>query len=377
MADIAGIPCLAVDALLETGAAPIIASAPGGSRPQAILSTSGTTGSPKGIVLTHDQWIARLDAMNSILLSAPDIRRFSAGPLVYYASLYRAIQTLYTGKTLILYPPLFTPEELVAAIDRYRPDTASLVPTIARRLLALAPAKGLLLPKLRNLVIRGAALHATEKRDIAGCVAANVYDWFGSTGVGSISCLFPSEIDEHAHSVGRVFLGLTVETVDEEDRPVAVGEVGRLRCRGPTVVSTWVGPVSEGDPEFLRDGWYYTSDLASFDAEGYLYIEGRASDVINRGGATVYAGEIERVLLDHPAVCEAAVLGCPGGDLGEEIAAFVVLRDPIEIARLIGHCRDRLAPHKVPRRIIVCDSLPKTASGKIRKPDLAALLQRN
>jgi long-chain acyl-CoA synthetase len=380
MPDIAGMPSLAIDELLRATtvtAAPAIQIAVGGARAQSILSTSGTTGAPKGMLVTYDQWIARMEGNAPIRWATPNIRCFSAGPMVFYATLARCFQTLCAGKTLILYPPLFTPQELVTAIDRYRPDTLFLVPTIVRHLLDLAPAEGMLFPNLRNLVIRGAALHATEKQEIARRIAGNVYDVLGSTGAHTISCLYPSELRQHAHSVGRVVPWLRVQIVDEEDCPVRVGGIGRLRCAGPTVISGWAGPVSKDDPEFLRDGWYYTSDLAAFDAEGYLHIEGRASDVIQRGGATVYAAEIEAVLLDHPAVQEAAVLGYSSGDLAEEVAAFVVLRVHIDTGRLIGHCRDRLGPNKVPRRIVVCENLPKTTSGKIRKRDLAALLQTN
>ena len=153
------------------------------------------------------------------------------------------------------------------------------------------------------------------------------------------------------------------------------GETGRLRCRGPTVFSGWAGEPAPGDPEMLRDGWYYSADLASIDAEGYLHLRGRAAEIINRGGLKIHAQEIERVLLAHPAVSEAAAIGYAAGDLGEEVAAVVVLRRAAETAELIGHCRARLAAHEVPRRILVCESLPKTASGKIRKPDLDRLLQ--
>ncbi len=123
--------------------------------------------------------------------------------------------------------------------------------------------------------------------------------------------------------------GVKAEVVDEEDRPVSTGKVGRLRCSGPTITTGWVGAVVEDQPEFLRNGWYYTSDLASFDSEGFLYIEGRASDVINRGGATIYPAEVEGALLEHPAVREVAVLGRPTGNLGEEVVAFLVLQRPI------------------------------------------------
>lgn len=376
--DIASAPCLAIDSLWQTvTAAPVppLTSASGGGRPQAILRSSGTTGLPKGMVVTHDQWIARMTALASLKPRLPNERVFSAGALAFAFSISTSVETLCSGKTLILYPPLFTLDEFITAIERYRPDTAFLVSTLARRLLELAPADRLLLPGLRNLIIGGAALHASEKREIARHISPNLYDRLGTSGAGGISCLYPSEIFRYGETVGRVCPGVTAEVVDEEDRPAASGMIGRLRCRGPSVISGWAGPVREDDPEFLRDGWYYTSDLASFNTDGYLRIEGRAVDVINRGGAIVYATEVERVLLDHPAVCEAAVLGYPDTDLGEEIAAFVVLKAEIEVSHLTGHCRDRLAPYKVPRRMVICASLPKTSSGKLRKPDLADLLR--
>lgn len=372
-----GIACLGVDELLEAARAatsPLQHSASGGGLLQTIFRSSGTTGVPKGMVVTHDQLIARMRWMAPARYAARDDRRFSAAPLVYYAALIRCCEALYCGRTLILYPSLFTAEELIAAIDRYKPDTTFFVPTIVRRLLELAPAQGRLLPQLQNLVIRGSALQPSEKHEIARRIVPNLYDSFGSTGAGCISCLHPSEIALHADSVGRPVRGLSVEIVDEEDRPVMVGKIGRLRCRGPTVISDFDGSARDDDPEFLRDGWYYTSDLVAFDGAGYLHIEGRAADVINRGGATIYAAEIEGVLLSHSAVCEAAVLGYHAGDLGEEAAAFVVLRSPTDPGHLAGHCRARLGPDKMPRRIIIRDNLPKTASGKIRKPDLAALL---
>jgi long-chain acyl-CoA synthetase len=376
--DIGGVPRMAVDRLWQTAMAAgssDVQTAPGGDQPLMVLFTSGTTGVPKGIVVTHDQWVRYLDAPNYISFRAPGARHFSAGPLAHLAYLYWSTLSVCFGNTVILYPPLFSPRELVQAINHHKPDSVVFVPTIVRRLLELAPPVGVMLPSLGYLLVAGAALHPDEKRDIARRITPNLYDVYGASGVGCISFLLPSEIERYGSSVGKVIPGITVEIVDEEDRPVTVGKIGRLRCRGPSVFTSWAGSAPESGTEFLRDGWYYSSDLASLDADGYLHIAGRAVEVINRGGAKVYAQEIEGVLLAHPAVSEAAVLGYPDDDLGEEIAAFVVLKTDIEIGRLIGHCRGRLGPNKAPREIIVCDSLPKTTSGKIRKPDLAALLR--
>jgi acyl-coenzyme A synthetase/AMP-(fatty) acid ligase len=377
MPDLPGVPCVAIEDLTQrhTGKPSPVASAPGGGRPQTIVSSSGTTGSPKGLLVTHNQWIARMQTKGSVPLASPDIRFLSVSPLSFASNLSSSLYTLSTGKTLILYPPLFAPEELVEAIERYRPDTLFLVPTMVRYLLKIAGQGGMLLPKLRNLIIGGAALHPTEKHEIARRLALNVYDRFGAAGVGTISYLHSSQFERYGRSVGRLVRGVKAEVVDAEDRPVSTGKVGRLRCSGPTITAGWVGAVVEDQPEFLRNGWYYTSDLASFDSEGFLYIEGRASDLINRGGATIYPAEVEGVLLEHPAVREVAVLGRSAGNLGEEVVAFLVLQRPIDTGLLIGHCRDRLAPHKVPRQIIVRGSLPKTNSGKIRKRDLASLLR--
>ena len=193
--EIPGVPRLALDWLWQGETArdaPAAPSAPGGSRPLTILCSSGTTGTPKGMVMSHDEWAARFRTTGGVAFPMPQARHFSAGSLAFAGNLYWCLLCLCAGNTLVLYPPLFEPRELIAAVERYRPDTLALVPTIVRRLLELAPADRLLFPDLRCLITAGAALHPDEKRQIARRLTPNLYDLYGATAVGGISCLQPA-----------------------------------------------------------------------------------------------------------------------------------------------------------------------------------------
>jgi acyl-CoA synthetase (AMP-forming)/AMP-acid ligase II len=166
-----------------------------------------------------------------------------------------------------------------------------------------------------------------------------------------------------------------VEVVDEADAPLPRGRTGRLRYRGPGVATQY-----HLDPEAsvgsFRDGWFYPGDLAEIDEAGYLTLRGRTRDVIIRGGINVHPGEIESVLREHPDIAEAAVVGAPSARLGEEIAAFLVTRSPIDPEALTAWCAERLAPYKVPRLFVRVDDLPRNSSGKVLKSELASRLPR-
>ena len=165
-------------------------------------------------------------------------------------------------------------------------------------------------------------------------------------------------------------LGVQVEIVDAEDRPLPFGEVGRLRYRSPATPS---GSYKGDSSEAFRDGWFYPGDLAALDADGFLSLRGRAKDMIIRGGVNIYPGDVESVLLSHPAVADAAVVGVPSPELGEEVAAFVVLKAPVGMDDLVALCRSRLASFKVPKRITVLETLPKNSLGKVLKRELVEM----
>ena len=166
--------------------------------------------------------------------------------------------------------------------------------------------------------------------------------------------------------MGRPVFGVEVEIVDDAHAPLPAGETGRLRYRGAAVATGFLRE-SEQDPETFRDGWFYPGDLASLDKAGYVYLKGRRKDVIIRGGVNIYPTDIESVLAGHPAVAEAAVVGVPDREFGEQVAAFVVVKQPTPADELIAWCRARIAAYKVPKSVYVVPELPRNSSGKVLK----------
>lgn len=376
---LAGVPSLAIDARWHAEAARL-----GGAHefpsdadaPLMIGLTSGTTGAVKGMVVTHRQMYSRALPFDTILSDRPH-RYLSASPLAFSAGRNYCLTHIIKGHTVVFHPPLFTAEEYVETANRCEATAGFVVPTVIRWLLDLPAAEGPLLPRFEALMCGGAPIRADEKRATLKHITPNFYEFYGTVATGPISFLRPSEMAEHASSAGRPAALWDIEIVDEADRPLPIGSSGRLRVRGPALASglyTGSASASAGDSEGFRDGWYYTGDLAALDEAGFLYLKGRATDVILRGGSNVYPDEIESVLAEHPAVAEAAAVGRPSPQLGEEIVAYVISRGPVEAGDLLAHCRQRLTSYKVPAEIVFVSALPRTNFGKVDRKRLAASL---
>jgi acyl-CoA synthetase (AMP-forming)/AMP-acid ligase II len=174
--------------------------------------------------------------------------------------------------------------------------------------------------------------------------------------------------------MGRILPLATLEVVDEAGNPLPLGADGVLRVRGPATSTRVIGDDASSGPASLREGWYYPGDLVRIDADGYLHLRGRSAELIVRGGVNIYPAEIEQVLLAHPAVAEAAVVGWPSRLLGEEVAAFVRTRAPLETGELRALCLERLVGYKVPRGFFLVEEFPRTSAGKVRKASLKAEL---
>jgi acyl-CoA synthetase (AMP-forming)/AMP-acid ligase II len=343
--------------------------------PLVIGLSSGTTGTPKGIPLTHGNQFARA-LINLVCMDLGRGHSFlCALPLCFTGARNQTFSHFLAGNTIILYPPLFTPEEFVTVVNRYEASCVRVVPTILRQLMQLPERATPMLPTVRALITGGEPMAPEEKEEVVRRVTPNVYETYAVTGASMISILGPNEIAKKTASVGRPTFLTEVEIVDDEDSPLPKGTVGRLRCRGPGVAGDFYGgSLAAREDEQFRDGWFYPGELAEMDDDGYLYLKGRASDLIIRGGVNIYPDEIERILLLHLSVAEAAVVGSPSREFGEEVTAFVVPRGDIAVREVMAHCRARLTAHKVPRRIIPVEALPKTAAGKVRKRELAARL---
>lgn len=340
----------------------------GGHDAFAILASSGTTGLPKFTVATHLQYYFRLANYREAMPSGKRRRYLSTLSMSFSAGRVAFLSHLLYGDTLIFYPAMFSAAEFVEAVSRHEASVAYVVPSALRQLLAIAETDKPLLPGLDVLLTAGAPLFPDEKREIFRKLTPNFHEIYGATAIGPMSLLRPQDMLERPESVGRPFPLVDIEVVDDNDRPVAAGETGRLRCRGPALTSPVQGHAAAGD---FRDGWHYPGELAALDKSGYLHLHGRTSEVVFRGGAKIFPTEIEAVLQAHHSVAEAAVIARASTGNEQELVAYVVAGAPVAAGQLLAHCRRRLTPYKVPREIHIVSELPRNASGKLDKRALA------
>jgi acyl-CoA synthetase (AMP-forming)/AMP-acid ligase II len=341
-------------------------------QPLLLSLSSGTTGMPKGPLVTHGHTLHRL-FIYTISLTFNEADRFMAAtPLYFGGARYMTMAYLFMGATVVLYPAPYQAEELAGAVNEKLITSLFLVPTLLRRLLEMPKSSRPLFAGLRLLLSSGSSLYPQERRTIMRELCPHFFNFYSSSEGGGISLLRPEHPDAVSLSVGKVVFGAEVEIIDDQHRPVAAGTVGAIRYRGGSVAESYYRNPEESATAF-RDGWYYPGDLGRFDADGFLHLTGRSKDMIIRGGVNIYPAEIEQTLATHPAVAEAAVVGWPSQERGEEVAAFVVCRTLVTEQDLLAHCRGSLAPYKIPRGIFILDQLPKSGLGKVLKP---ALVQR-
>jgi long-chain acyl-CoA synthetase len=343
-----------------------------GDAPVVLSLSSGTTGTPKGPALSHRQLLSRWITQFVTLTFSEHDRYLSATPLYFGGGRSFTMSALYAGATVVMFPPPYEPAQLVAAAAEFRATTTLLVPTMLRRLLGIVGDEKLF-DGLRLLLSTGAVLHGDERRAVMDRLCGGFINYYGSTEGGGVSVLMPGHGEEKSGSVGSIVFGTDVEIVDDDHAPLAVGDIGRIRYRGPGVAHGFFRDEA-ADAEYFHDGWFYPGDLGRLDDDGFLYLAGRADDLIVRGGINIYPVEIEQTLLTHEGVRDAVVLGWPSREMGEEIAAFVVCDSHVDGEVLIAHCRETLAPYKLPREIFVVDALPRSALGKISKGELKARL---
>lgn len=342
----------------------------GRDTPFVLSLSSGTTGVPKGPCVTQQQFENRFMAYwINLTMNAHD-RFVLATPLYHGGGRGFALASLFCGSTVCLFPPPYTPRELAEHVAAEQGTSIFLVPTILRRLLDEGFA-GLAFPTLRKLISSGSALYREERVAVRERLTPNLYEIYSSTEGGACSIMGPEDMERAPESVGRAAFRVDLQIVDEQHRPLAAGEVGRLRYRSPaSPTGYFIGDSSEA----FRDGWFYPGDLASVDEDGYVYLKGRVKDMVIRGGVNIFPGDVEKVLLECPAVSDAVVIGAPSREMGEELAAFVVASAPLTAEALAAFCKGRLAPYKIPRIIRFVDALPRNSSGKVIKAELAKTL---
>jgi len=340
--------------------------------PFVIAATSGSTGAPKFSLTTHLQFYCGISGFIELVALSGHHRYLSTLSLYFSGGRLGLLSHLLRGDSVLLYGSLVNGPDFVRAADALKATVGFVVPSLLRDLLAAAGDEPLL-PALARLTSVGAPLFAEEKRAALRTLSRNFCEMYGTAETNAISLLRADDVETHASSVGQPHSLAEVQVVDAADGPLPVGEAGRLRVRGATLASPLEIPGHPANTGF-RDGWYYPGEIAALDDRGFIYLSGRASELIMRHGAKIHPAEVEAALQQHADILECAVIGHRAPSNEEEVIAFVVSRRPVELAAIVAHCRTHLAPAKRPQHIHFVETLPKNPSGKIDKPALAKLL---
>ena len=342
-----------------------------------LLYTSGTTGFPKGAMLSHRNVTTGMLNMGLSLEAIPDERSLIAFPLCHIAGFTVPLTHLRGGRVVL--PPAFDPEGWMRMVDEHRITSTSMAPTMLNMILQDPAIDSYDLGSMRNLGYGAAAMPVEVLKSAIDRFGPVVVSGFGMTELAGNVLTFSKAA--HARAVaGEAHLLAScgvpqplaeVKVVDEAFVECPHGEVGEIVVRGEQTLSGYFGNEQATHDAYV-DGWFRTGDLARRDEEGFFYVVDRRKDMINTGGENVYSREVEEALYAHPAVSEVAVVGIPDPTWGENVTAVVVLRPGAAATEqeIVDVVRDRLAGYKTPKRVHFVDELPKTVTGKIVKREV-------
>ena len=335
--------------------------------------TSGTTGRPKGVrrvPATEAQRSLAAALYRTVLGIEPGLRALLSAPLYHSAPNLYAVQAAVNGALLVL-EPRFDAEATLALIERYRLTNAYLVPTMFVRLLRLPDdvRRRYDLSSLRFISSTGSPCAPEVKRAMIEWFGPIVNETYASSEAGHVTFIDSASWLAHPGSVGRPLGNGIVKILDDTGRSLAPGEIGLICCRQPAYPDFTYTNNPAARAAIERDGLVSVGDMGYLDADGYLYVADRKSDMVISGGVNIYPAEIEAALMTMPAVGDCAVFGIPDSEFGEALAAAVELRDGHRVsAEEVQHfLRDRIANYKVPRVIAFHERLPREESGKIFK----------
>lgn len=337
-----------------------------------IMYTSGTTGRPKGAMLTHGNFEA--NAVNMLTAGSGLTRKdvtIASAPLFHIGALgLYTMPLLFAGGTVVI-QQTFDPAKTLELIAEHGVTVQFLVPAMWDAVSRVASFDDTDLSSLRALLCGGAPCPLTVIDFFQG-KGLTFLEGFGMTELSPTALVLEADfVRSHAGSVGRPFMGIDVRIVDDQDRDVPTGEVGELVLRGDNVfVGYWGLP--EATAEAKRGGWFHSGDLARKDDDGFVTLVDRKKDMVVTGGENVYPIEVEQVLFQHPDIQDAAVIGLPDTRWGESVTAVVVLRDGAQPDgdALIAFCREHIAGFKCPKRVEFMEALPRNATGKLLKANL-------
>ena len=351
-----------------------------------LMFTSGTTGRPKAVPLTHDSFASYI--LENVEPADPEIeeKNILTVPMYHIAGIQAVLAAVYGGRTLILMRQ-FEVQEWLESVQEEKANRAMLVPTMIKQVIDFSDFKQYDLSSL-IIITYGAAAMPFEviKKAIQMFPGVSFINAFGQTETGStITTLGPEDHDisgteeemekklkRLASSIGKALPDVEVRIIDETGKPVPPNVVGEIVARGPRIMGGYWQDEEKTAQAFTADGWLRTSDMGYMDEDGYIFLSGRADDLIIRGGENISPREVEEVLLNNSKLKDAAVIGVPSEEWGQEPRAIVVLREGQAASEkeIIEFSRTKLASFKRPRSVVFIDSLPRSALGKLSRKKL-------
>ncbi|HMG72376.1 MAG TPA: long-chain fatty acid--CoA ligase [Pyrinomonadaceae bacterium] len=341
-----------------------------------IIYTSGTTGKPKGCLLTHGNVIANARQISEWLNFTGNDRLLTIMPLFHMNAVsVTTMSALYAGGSTVI-SPKFSAKRFWNTISDYQITSFGSVATMLSMLLNTYPdgvPEGLKTEQLRFAMCGSAPVPTEVMKKFEETFNCPVVEGYGLSESTCRSTFNPPDVRRRPGSCGLP-IGNEMKVFDDNDKEVADGELGEIVLRGENILKGYYKN-PEATSTAFRNGWFHTNDIGYRDQDGYFFIVDRKSDMIIRGGENIYPREIDEVLYQHPAVAAAATIGVPDPLYGEEVAAFIVLKDGMKVSEenLINYCAERLADYKCPKSIRIVKDIPKGPTGKLLKRELAKI----
>lgn len=342
------------------------------TEPFCVAYTSGTTGKPKGVVISHRSRSLTFYCTALEWGLGPTRRTIAVAPMYHGAGFAFAYAALYTGGVVSMLRA-FDPEELLTMIARDRPQSVFLVPTHAQMIRALGESAIARYDtsSLETLYFNAAPMPQELKLWVMDTFPhVGLHELYGSTEAGIVTNLRPPDQRRKERCVGPPWFLTEVQVVDRDGNALPAGSTGELYSRSPFLMNGYIHDPEATEACTTPDGFLTSGDIVTIDEENYIYVVDRTKDMIISGGVNVYPREVEEVLVTHPTVAEAAVVGAPHDMWGEEVVAFVVSTGTLDAVALEAHCRESLAGFKVPKRFKSIDQLPRNPAGKVLKREL-------
>lgn len=334
--------------------------------PFRIALSSGTSGDPKGVLLTHGMRARRSRHLAEGIVRDDRVMTMDLNFAIGYAPTMAALEA---GACVVL-PHSFQPADLFRTLVDQQVTRVALSPAQAQAIVDSQPAGTPQCPGLSEFRIVGGRMSPRLLEAVRCRLTPNVHTGYGATELGSVAIATPEMLRAHPDTVGHVRPWVELEIVDESDRPLPRGETGFIRTRSEDQVAGYHLDAERSARQF-RDGWFYSGDLGRLDSDGLLYIEGRNDEQMNIGGLKLNPEDVESVLSAHEAVLEACAFPLPGESGEETFAVALVMADAARLPAVQAHARAQLGPLS-PKRFFIVESLPRTITGKLRRGELAA-----